>query len=213
MLNNSTSQSRDSCVCEHNSCLLSAIKSFRNAVVYGGSLRFFHSIAFGILFKRNSFKNFKEFSHYIMNQAFYQALYLGLFSFLYKLFSCFLGRLNKKRSKYHAFLAGALAGFLVFGEKNNVKYHIILYLLARNITGIAEAILKKLKMQKIKLFPFLSAICCGIALFLFENDKSVLTPSLTKGLLYLVKNSDKKMGNWNLGTNDFGVYLERTLVI
>lgn len=204
---------RKSRVCDHSSCLISAIKAFRNGAVYGGSLRFFHSLAFGALFKYSSFKNFKEFVHYVSNQTYQHALYLGLFSFLYKLFFCFLSRLAKKKSKYFAFIAGSLAGFLVFGEKTNVKYHIILFLLARNLMGISEALFKKMKMQKMKLFPYLSALCCGVTLFLFEDDKSVLNPSLTKGLFYLIKDSDKKTSNWNLGNNDFGVYLERTLVI
>ena len=193
--------------------MLSAIKAFRNGAVYGGSLRFFHSVAFGALFKYASFKNFKEYANYVSNQTYQHALYLGLFSFLYKLFFCFLSKITKKRSKYFAFIAGSLAGFLVFGEKTSLKYQIILFLLARNITGISEGIFKKLKMQKMKLFPFLSALCCGVVLFLFEDDKSVLTPSLTKSLLYLIKDSDKKTRNYYLGTNDFGVYLERTLVI
>ena len=200
-------------ICEHDSCLLSAIKAFRNGAVYGGSLRFFHSIMIGALFKYYSFKNFKEFLTYVMNQTYQHALYMGLFSLLYKLFFCFLSKITNKRSKYYAFISGSLAGLLVFGERNNVKYHILMYLLARNVTGISNVIFKKLKMQKMKLFPYLSAFCCGLALFLFEDDKSVLTPSLTKGLLYLIKDSDKKMSNWNLGASDFGVYLERTLVI
>ncbi len=200
-------------ICDHNSCLLSAIKSFRNGIVYGGSLRFFHSLAIATLFKYHTFKNFKEFVHHVMNQTYQHAIYLGLFSLLYKLFYCFLCKLTKKKSKYYAFIAGSLAGLFVFGEKNNVKNHILLYILARNLAGISEVVFKKLKMQKMKLFPFLSAFCCGIALFIFENDKSVLSPSVYKSLFYLIKDSDKKMTKYLGANNDFGVYLERTLVI
>lgn len=210
-LNNQERDGRN--VCEHNSCILSCIKAFRNGAVYGGSLRFFHSLTLGAFFKYNSFKNFKEFIHYVWIQTYHHALYLGLFSLLYKLFFCFLSRIFKKKSKYFGFFAGCLAGFLVFGEKTNVKYNIVLFLLSRNIMGISEVVFKKLKMQKMKLFPLLSAFCCGLALFLFEDDKSVLTPSLKKSLAYIIKDSDKKLGKWNFSTNDFGVYMERTLVI
>ena len=77
-------------ICEHDSCILSAIRAFRNGAVYGGSLRFFHSIMIGTLFKYQSFKNFKEFLNYVLNQTYQQALYIGLFSLIYKLFFCFL---------------------------------------------------------------------------------------------------------------------------
>lgn len=204
---------RENRVCDHNSCLLACVKAFRNGAVYGGSLRFFHSITIGAFFKYYSFKNFKEFALYVSNQTYHHALYLGLFSLLYKLFFCFLTKITKKKSKYNAFIAGCLAGFLVFGEKTNVKYNIILFLLGRSLMGVSQAFSKKLKMQKMKLFPYLSALCCGIALFIYEDDKSVLTPSLSKSLGYLIKDSDKKMGKWSSTANDFGVYLERTLVI
>lgn len=200
-------------VCEHQSCLLSAVKAFRNGAVYGGSVRFFHSLAFGALFKSSSFKTFKEFAQYVSSQTYHQAVYVGLYSLIYKLIFCLFCRLFRKRSKYFAFVAGAVSGLLVFWERNNLKYHILLFLMARNLAGVSEFIFRKMKLQKTKLFPLLSAVCCGATLFLFEDDKSVLNPSLTKSLRYMIKDSDKKESNWNLGTNDFGVYLERTLVI
>lgn len=156
----------------------------------------------------------KDFLKLILNQTYQHALYAGLFGFSFKLLYCFFNKLFQRKSKYNAFLSGFISGFLIFGEKTNIKYQIVLYILGRAINGLGEKFFRKLKIEKIKLFPYLSAFCFGLALYLFESDKSILGSSLTKSLQYLIKDSDKKISDWNLlAPNDFGSYLERTLVI
>jgi peroxisomal membrane protein 4 len=41
-----------------------------------------------------------------------------------------------------------------------------------------------------------SIIVWGIVMFLFERDKKVLQPSLTSSMVFLYKESDKRVMNW-----------------
>lgn len=194
-----------------SSNLTSALKGFCNGFIYGASLRAFHAITLNVIFKKG--KNLKEIGNLVLIQSYHQGIFTGLFILCYKIVFGFLNRfIFKKRSKYAAFIAGCLAGALIFSHKTNTRYQIILYLLSRALFGYSEKLLRLFKMEKSKLFPFTSAIYIGILMFLYESDKSLFGTSLTKSLQYLMKDSDK--GGWNMAVpEDLGEYLERTLIL
>jgi len=72
------------------------------------------------------------------------------------------------------------------------------YLLSRVLEGMAR------KAHKAQLapsapgggsfFPYVSVICWGIVMYLFESDKQVLIPSLQSSMTFLYKDSDKTEG-------------------
>jgi peroxisomal membrane protein 4 len=50
---------------------------------------------------------------------------LGLFVFLYKLIYLLLKRVDNKEREYHTFIAGFLAGYLIFGKFNEINRQVI----------------------------------------------------------------------------------------
>ena len=120
---------------------------------------------------------------------------LGGFVFLYKSLVCILNRLRRKKSKLHNFIAGALIGLLIFGRKTNVNQQIVLYLFSRNILGIINNLMSKGVIPKFKFFPYLASFVWGLVMFLFEDDKRNLQPSLAGSMQFLYKDSDKKLTN------------------
>lgn len=62
-------------------------------------------------------------------QAVYKATYthstnLGKFVFIYKTLMVLQRRFAGKEQSHHAFLAGLIGGYIVFGDDNNVNYQV-----------------------------------------------------------------------------------------
>lgn len=68
------------------------------------------------------------------------------------------------------------------------------YLLSRILDGFAKKLIKAGIVPRISPFPFISIICWGMVMFLFESDKSVLQTSLTSSMTFLYKESDRVRG-------------------
>lgn len=179
--------------CLHTSCTLSAFRGLRNGIYYGGRIRFMHSIIMSILFKKGTPK---ELLTNICELTFEHAKNLGLFAFFYKLLVCLLNNLRGKGSKYHSFIAGSLVGYVVFRKKTSVNYQIVLYLLARILVGAGEKLTKQEVIPRMRFYPILAALVWGVVMFLFEDDKKNLQPSLTSSMNFIYKESDKKLEKW-----------------
>jgi peroxisomal membrane protein 4 len=44
---------------------------------------------------------------------------LGLYVFIYKSIVCLLNKIRRRKSKLHNFLAGCIAGYVIFGRKKS----------------------------------------------------------------------------------------------
>ena len=76
-------------------------------------------------------------------------------------------------TKFHAFLSGALGGYLVWGNYSSVNHQILLYLFSRVLVALSKRLSPE-KHSKIfdspKAYRLLSATVWGIVMFLFEED-------------------------------------------
>ena len=169
--------------CSHQSCTMSALRGLRNGIYLGCQVRFTHSIAMAILFKKGSFK---EKITQILENTFDHAKNLGLFVFIYKALICLIAFMTKNSSKKHALLAGAIAGYVVSRKKSQVKRQVVLYLLGRILFAGIEKLVKEKKIRnkfiKKNYFPLVAALTCGSIMFLFEDDGKNLTEGINETL-------------------------------
>jgi len=90
-----------------------------------------------------------------------------------------------------------VGSFFVWREKNGVSQQICFYLLSRILEGSAKRLQKAGAMPEGQnAFQWLSVIVWGIVMFLFEEDKSVLQPSLQSSMVFLYKDSDYIPNGW-----------------
>ena len=115
---------------------------------------------------------------------------LGTFVFIYKLVQCLLKQLLNTDSSAVSFIAGIVGAFFVWSERNSVNQQICFYLLSRILEGTAKKLQKAGKIPNITAFPFVSMICWGVVMYLFEDDKQVLQGSLQSSMTFLPKDSD-----------------------
>jgi peroxisomal membrane protein 4 len=93
------------------------------------------------------------------------------------------------QSPWHAFLGGAVGGYLVWGKYSSINYQIVLYLTSRVIVGLwkrfhsSEIFPTKLKnviseSHHDNSYVVAAAAVWGAVMFLFEESADVLHPSL-----------------------------------
>ena len=95
--------------------VIKVLKGFRNGIYYGGKVRLVHAFVMTLLFK--SLNQREVFN--IIKLGFEHARNLGLFVFGYKGTVLLLEKTIGKRS-VNSFIAGALFGGLIFGQKTPV---------------------------------------------------------------------------------------------
>jgi peroxisomal membrane protein 4 len=171
---------------EPHSVYITSIRGLRNGIYYGGKVRFMHSLVMAILFRKGPLKDKAKM---IVDFTIEHARNLGLYVFIYKVIVRFLASARSRESKIHNFIAGGISGFTMFGKKTPVNYQLSLYLLSRITVGIIDTVSKR-KGKSLNLYPWLTAICWGLVMFLFEDDPSTLQASLKTSMDFLYKESD-----------------------
>ncbi|KAL7528073.1 hypothetical protein ACHAXR_002252 [Thalassiosira sp. AJA248-18] len=90
---------------------------------------------------------------------------------------------------YHAFLAGAVGGYLVWGRYSGVNYQLILYLTSRILVGCVKLASEKgippfswKGLAFSKTYPWAAAGIWGTVMMLFEEYPDVLHPSLRRSM-------------------------------
>lgn len=178
-------------ICNHENCLLSALRGLRNGIYYGGKVRFTHSLVMTILFKDGTLlEKIKN----IINLTFEHAINLGGFVFIYKLASCILKNIFRSDNKLINFLAGFIGSFFIWARKTSVNQQIMLFLLSRDILAGANIICEKVKTD-INGFPLATMLVWAIVMFLFEYKPQSLQGSLLSSMKFLYHESDK-WNNW-----------------
>lgn len=124
--------------------VLSVLKAARNGAVYGAKIRFPHALVMSVLFGRGSAQDRARFVYRATRQ---HATNLLKFAALYKAVTIFLRTLRGQGhaapsltspgvpDQLGALLAGALGGYVVFGERNAVNEQIVLYCTARIVSS------------------------------------------------------------------------------
>lgn len=90
---------------------------------------------------------------------------------------------------YHAFLAGTIGGYIVWGRYSGVNYQLILYLASRILVGCMTLASEKgippfswKRLAFPKTYPFAAAAIWGTVMMLFEEYPQVLHPSLRRSM-------------------------------
>jgi len=90
---------------------------------------------------------------------------------------------------YHAFLAGSVGGYLVWGNYSSINYQLLLYLASRIIIGCIKLARKKgvppfswKGLTFNKTYPWAAAGIWGTVMMLFEEYPDVLHPSLKRSM-------------------------------
>ncbi|KAI8341755.1 Tim17/Tim22/Tim23/Pmp24 family-domain-containing protein [Chlamydoabsidia padenii] len=172
--------------------LLSIVKGFRNGVVYGAKVRFPHALVMTFLFKTGSLKDkilgiFRATKQHAQN--------LGTFAIIYKTLMALQKKINgDKKADYHAFVAGVVGGYYVFGENNNINQQIILYLFSRIMVALVKLPVKREILDAPQhTYPVFAAVVWGFAMWLFNKEADTLQPSLRASMQYIYQDSE----HWN----------------
>jgi peroxisomal membrane protein 4 len=90
---------------------------------------------------------------------------------------------------YHAFLAGAIGGYVVWGRYSSINYQLVLYLASRVVVGCIKLASDKglppfswRALAFKNTYPWLSAGIWGTVMILFEEYPESLHPSLKKSM-------------------------------
>lgn len=124
------------------------------------------------------------------------ALSLGLYVGLYKLLVLIFEKITLKTTKIHNFLAGVVAGYIMYKDGSNpVNQQIIMYLLSRNLIGGAKNLQARGVIPQIKFFPILAALSWGFVMYLFEDNRSTLQGSLASSMQFIY-NESRQISGW-----------------
>lgn len=90
---------------------------------------------------------------------------------------------------YHAFLAGAVGGYIIWGRYSSVNYQLILYLASRILVGCFQLAREKgirpfswKRLSFTNSYPYGAALIWGTVMMLFEEYPNVLHPSLRRSM-------------------------------
>ena len=90
---------------------------------------------------------------------------------------------------YHAFVAGAVGGYIVWGRYSSVNYQLILYLASRILVGCIKLAREKgirpfswKQLEFTNSYPYGAAVIWGTVMMLFEEYPEVLHPSLRRSM-------------------------------
>ena len=193
-----------------NHDVLAVLKGVRNGVVYGTKIRFPHALVMVLLFRSGTLRN-KAATILAMTRR--HARTLGLFVFTYKSAMLAQRRLlarDGKEAPHHAFLAGLLGGYLVFGRgpgsRSAVNQQIVLYVFVRVVVALA-----KLSVQphiavvpdpdgatSRHAWPVFASLSWALVMWLFRWHPDLLQASLRNSMVYLYRNADHWDGWRNL---------------
>lgn len=87
---------------------------------------------------------------------------------------------------YHAFVAGALSGYYIWGRYSSVNYQIVLYLTSRVLVGLWKRLHQSSSLLSTQCpedtYPWAAAVVWGLTMALFEESPDVLHPSLKSSM-------------------------------
>ncbi|UZJ55812.1 hypothetical protein CBS101457_005132 [Exobasidium rhododendri] len=171
-------------------------KAARNGAVYGAKIRFPHALVMSVLFGRGTPRQKLNFVFKATKQ---HSTNLMKFASLYKLGTILMRRSNGgKEGSADSFLAGCLAGWYVFGERNAVNEQIVLYCIARCVSALLprESVPANYPHSKPiptdgKTFKIFAALVWGSVMWLFSNRRQNLQGGLVNSMDYLYVNAEK----------------------
>lgn len=184
---------------------LLALKGLMHGWNYGTKIRMPHALVMTFLFKpdlslHNKFRQ-------IMKLSFLHARNLSAFVLLYKL--CLSAGTSaykvigvpvtaangRPAAQWHALAAGAIGGWVIWGNYNTVNFQIVLYLLSRVVVALVRLLAKKgvLPFRNFSFkptYPWLASATWAVVMWLFEFHSDTLHGSLVASMKYLYHDSN-----------------------
>jgi peroxisomal membrane protein 4 len=113
-------------------------------------------------------------------------------------------QLGKPASPWHAAIAGAVGGYLVWANYSSVNYQIVMYLFSRIIISTVKLFAAKgyqpfTQYCFVNVYPVFATCTWATVMWLYENHADTLHPSLRKSMDFLYNESCE----WKNGVRDF----------
>lgn len=152
----------------------------------------------------------REKMSFILDATFQHSRNLAYFVTIYKSLMLSQRYLNSnKEHSAHAFIAGLVGGYYVFGKNNTVNSQIVYYLFSRIVIGLVKTATKNgyfstvgmtydRAMSDPRIFPVFASVIWGCVMWLFRYERDTLQPSLQASMQYLYNDSDKWTSMRNL---------------
>ncbi|CDK29925.1 unnamed protein product [Kuraishia capsulata CBS 1993] len=195
---------------------LNMLRASRNGVVYGSRIRFAHAIAVSFIFRRNV-PLLKRVTG-AASLSLQHAKVLAGFAVIYRGTLYFLRRSRIFKShKFVHFIAGAVAGFFVYGQPfKNAKFaraithQVTLYLISRLVLALGSILAEKLSYAVLEndwspntlsevhsaitsnAWTVTAALSWGACMYLYQTDPKHIHKSLRHSLDYMYNND-----NWS----------------
>lgn len=108
---------------------------------------------------------------------------------------------GKPGAHWHAAVAGAIGGYMVWGHYSGVNLQIVMYLMSRVLISLTRALAAKgyqpfAQYHFAHVYPVLATIVWAIVMWLYENEPSTLHPSLLKSMQFLYDESCRLTGGF-----------------
>ncbi|KAJ0392269.1 hypothetical protein P43SY_005490 [Pythium insidiosum] len=194
---------------------LSILRGIRNGAYYGTKIRAPHAFVMIFLFQQGSMRQklrgvVKLTYEHTKNLAIFVGIYKTVLAVLRKNKQIVDGAeavttaVGKPAEHWHAAVAGAVGGYLVWGRYSGVNYQIVMYLFARIAIGairvLAKRGVKPFSDQKFNdVYPLFATGVWAVVMWLYENEGMSLHPSLRKSMDFLYDESCQ----WSNGLSDF----------
>jgi peroxisomal membrane protein 4 len=128
----------------------------------------------------------------IFDATFTHSRNLAKFVAIYKTLLCVFRHLRQRDSGINALLAGAIGGYMVFGEFNPINSQINMYIMSRVIFGSVRTLLKHEIVPEYEYaFQVYAAVGWALVMYLFNYQKGTLQKSLISSMTYLYLDSEK----------------------
>ena len=175
--------------CAHDSCLLASLRSLRNGIELGARIRAAHCLVMILLYKRN--QSFLSNLQFLFKATREHSLNLGIFAFLYKSLKCLSINQLRLTEGESSFAAGLIGGYVVWGrDKTPINYQIVLYLLSRNITGLANRKVTDGTIPNIQAYPLFASLTWAVVMYLHSTTADSLQEGLKSSMDFLYSDDD-----------------------
>lgn len=174
--------------------LFTALKGFRNGVVYGTRVRAPHALVLNLVWSKAPYRTIPG---KVLQVTKTHALGLGWSAVVFALTRGILQRLQGTRQIWHDALAGFLIGFLFWGNPSNgVHIQMMMYMIARVICALYHLLSARMRLNiPTKAYRFFSGALWSCTILFLLYEPQMLQSSMLQSLRYIFQDSGR-FNNW-----------------
>jgi peroxisomal membrane protein 4 len=111
---------------------------------------------------------------------------LGSYVFVFKTLLCLMRHLRGADGPINVLVAGALAGYRIFGKNNAINSQINMYILSRVLLGGVNALVKHNVIPAFdQAYPIYAGTCWALVMYLFYYHRGNMQKSIDTSMEYL----------------------------